>query len=372
MFNVGRSMFDVQSVQRLSFKTILYGTNVTCECLQNNLALMHIRSILKNESGIALFLVLWVLTLLTVIVGEFCYAMRTEVNITRNFKELTQSYYIAMAGFNRAVSELVKNRGKPPGSTSLEAEQDDEIRWRINAEIPPVSFAQGQFEVRIDNESGKINLNTANKTLLKMALSGFDIEDTDINIIIDSVLDWRDKDNLHRVNGAESDYYLSLPDPYNCGNRDFESIDELLLVRGMTFEIFYGGFKDLVSVYQDETAKKSQGTVKKIQSRININAAPSQLLMILPEMTEDLVKILVEYRKEEDIESLVDLVPILGINVYKEIMPFITLEFSSFYAVRSVGSIKGSLVKKGVQALVKVDLKEEKKYTILQWIDRVE
>ena len=40
MFNVGRSMFDVQSVQRSSFKTILYGTNVAGECLKNNLALM--------------------------------------------------------------------------------------------------------------------------------------------------------------------------------------------------------------------------------------------------------------------------------------------------------------------------------------------
>lgn len=62
-----------------------------------------------NDRGIALFLVLWVLALLMVIVGEFCHAMRTEVNVTRNFKEETEAYYIALAGINHAVVELLRN-----------------------------------------------------------------------------------------------------------------------------------------------------------------------------------------------------------------------------------------------------------------------
>ncbi len=69
---------------------------------------------LRCEKGIALFLVLWVLTLLSVIVGEFCYSMRTEVNITRNFKDQTEAYYIALAGLNRAIGELIRNTVIPP------------------------------------------------------------------------------------------------------------------------------------------------------------------------------------------------------------------------------------------------------------------
>ena len=103
-----------------------------------------------------------------------------------------------------------------------------------------------------ENESGKVNLNRASEPLLKMMLNNFEIEDADKNIIVDSIMDWRDKDNLHRLNGAEDDYYLSLPQPYKCKNGDFTSIDELLLVRGVTPEIFYGGLKDMVSVYQDK------------------------------------------------------------------------------------------------------------------------
>ena len=51
----------------------------------------HLTYTMKSETGIALFLVLWVLTLLSVIAGEFCFAMRTEVNMTRNFKEQTET-----------------------------------------------------------------------------------------------------------------------------------------------------------------------------------------------------------------------------------------------------------------------------------------
>ena len=319
---------------------------------------------LKNEVGIALFLVLWVLTLLSVIVGEFCYAMRTEVNITRNFKEMTQSYYIAAAGLNLAISQLIANSGKPYKATSENGEADEKIPWRVNAEIPAIAFAQGQFEVRIDNESGKVNVNTAGHELLTLILNGFELDDTDKNIIVDSISDWRDKDDLHRINGAENDYYLSLPDPYHCKNSDFDSVEELLLVRGISPEIFYGGLKDRVTVYQDKTAKE------KPQRSININAAASSLLLALPGMTEDMVQNLTEYRKEADITSLADLIEIFGIETYTAIRKFITLESCAYFTIKSMGSMKESTINQGIQALVKINTRE-KKYKILQWVDRI-
>ena len=321
---------------------------------------------LKNEVGIALFLVLWVLTLLSVIVGEFCYAMRTEVNITRNFKEMTQSYYIAAAGLNQAISQLIANSGKPFKATDENGEADEKIPWRVNAEIPAIAFAQGQFEVRIDNESGKVNVNTAGQELLTLILNGFELDDTDKNIIVDSILDWRDKDDHHRINGAENDYYRSLPYPYYCKNGDFDSVGELLLVRGMSPAIFYGGLKDRVTVYQDETVKE------KVQSKININAAAPSLLRALPGMTDDLVQKFMDYRKEADITSMTYLIEILGIETYTAIYRFITLESCAYFTIKSMGSMKDSTIKQGIQALVKINKRDEKKYKILQWVDRIE
>jgi len=228
----------------------------------------------KKERGIALFLVLWVLTLLSVIVGEFCRTMRTEVNITRNFKEETQAYYIALAGLNTAITELVKNEVTPPKVKASEVSktseasdaEEEKIEWRTNTNIPAIPFAQGFFKVKIGNESGKININKADRRLLKMMLNRFEIEENDKEGIADSILDWRDKDNLHRLKGAEDDYYLSLPEPYECKDGDFDSTEELLLVKGMTPEIFYGGLKDIVTVWQDENSakkRKKRGVRKK-------------------------------------------------------------------------------------------------------------
>ena len=261
------------------------------------------KRILKSERGIALFLVLWVMALLTIIAGEFCYAIRADVNVTRNFKEETQAYYIAVSGLFWAVGELVVNefvprQGTAPGS---EAGQAD-IGRQINTDVPAIPFGDGQFKVEKENESGKVNLNRAGEHLLKMMLNNFQIDEINKSIIVDSILDWRDKDNLHRLNGAENDYYLSLPQPYKCRNGDFTSIGELLLVRGVTPEIFHGGLKDMVAVYQD----KETGSVSDKQRRagsdfnkININAASPQMLRALPGMTEDIVQAIITYRREE-------------------------------------------------------------------------
>ena len=60
----------------------------------------------ENENGIALLLVLWIITLFAVICTEFSSTMRTETVIVRNYKDGEQAYYTAEAGINRAIIEL--------------------------------------------------------------------------------------------------------------------------------------------------------------------------------------------------------------------------------------------------------------------------
>ncbi|MCP4107126.1 MAG: general secretion pathway protein GspK [Desulfobacteraceae bacterium] len=333
------------------------------------------KSSILNQKGLALFIVLWVLVLLSVIVGEFCHTMRTEVNITRNFKEQTQAYYIAVAGFNTAVAELIKSKVKPLKPETPEQEDEDEIQWRINTDIPAVPFAQGHFKVEIENESGKININRAEQGLLIMMLGSFDLEDDDKKMIADSVLDWRDPDQLHRLNGAEDDYYQGLPEPYECKDADFDSVEELLLVKGITPEI-YRKLRNAVTVYQDEqpAAKVKANTKSKKKefdfNKININAASREILGTLPEMTEDMVQEIIEYRKEKDFKSLGEFGQIVGPDVFREIVKYLTLETLPCYKIESTGIIENSNIRQTVQALVIIDTKLKKKYRIIQWIEK--
>jgi len=329
------------------------------------------RRVIDNESGIALFLVLWVLALLTVIVGEFCYTMRTEVNITRNFKEETEAYYIAGAGLNRAIVELIRNEKIPQKVNAPESdEEESEERLRVNTDIPPVPFGGGQFKVHVASESGKINLNTANIRMLRMMLSGFGLEDEDRDVIVDSILDWRDKDHFHRVNGAEDDYYRSLSEPYECRDGDFMSVGELLLVRGMTPELFYGGLEDIVTVYEDDSILKSKKKKKKtLAGKLNINAATYNMLISLPGMTEDLAREIIDYRKVSDFKSVSEIIEIVGAEVYNSIKSYLTIKTIPYYTITSVGITGDGKTRRGVEALVKIDAKAKKGYRVIRWLD---
>jgi len=335
----------------------------------------RMKRILKSERGIALFLVLWVMALLTVIAGEFCYAMRTEANITRNFKEETQTYYIAVSGLYWAIGEVVVNEFVPRKAPVLaDKEEQEDIRWRINTDIPAVPFGEGQFKVERENESGKVNLNRAGAPLLKMMLNTFELEEADKNIIVDSIMDWRDKDNLRRLNGAEDEYYLALPEPYKCRNGDFTSIEELLLVRGVTPRIFHGGLKDMVAVYQDEESELDKQRRSEVDfNRININAASPRMLRSLPRMTEDIFQAIMKYREKKDFRSMSDLHLVVGAEAYAAISPYITLSLSPYYTIKSTGTLKEGRTRQGVQAVVKIDRRTLKKgYEVIQWIDGLE
>ena len=213
---------------------------------------MSIQELKKNQNGIALMVVLWVLVLLSALATEFAYSMRTEVNATRNYKEDVESYYIAKAGIQLAMAELLKEArfhsihpeygfvsGIPKESeikASEESAGEFEIINRTNIEL-----GRGTVTYQITDENGKTNVNRASREVLIKVLdaSGMEIGEEQ-DIIADSILDWIDRDDEHRLNGAESDFYLMKDEPYNAKNGSFDSLDELLKVRGITREVLYG------------------------------------------------------------------------------------------------------------------------------------
>ncbi|MCX5772133.1 MAG: type II secretion system protein GspK [Candidatus Hydrogenedentes bacterium] len=107
----------------------------------------------------------------------------------------------------------------------------------------------------------------------------------------DAILDWLDVDDEPRPEGAESDYYESLETPYACKNGPMESIEELLLIAGITPEIYFDLNRD-----PDETQELRQQedplyplsslpdlltVCGSIKGKININTARPELLMAL-------------------------------------------------------------------------------------------
>jgi general secretion pathway protein K len=141
-------------------------------------------------------------------------------------------------------------------------------------------------------------------------------------------MDWKDPDDFHRVNGAESAYYQSLPNPYKAKNARFDTIEELLLVKGMTSDILYGT--------PEKTGISHFLTVNAKSTTININAAPKEVLAAIPGSSPEIADGIISYRQNKEIQSLQDVSGILG-NSLNIMLPYLSTEGSGIFTIDSFG-----------------------------------
>jgi len=223
-----------------------------------------------KRGAVALILVVWIMIILIAIVLEFSYSMRTEINITQNFKEEEEAYQLALAGIEYAKAEI----GKIEVMQKVFLNEEEVLIFDTDV-MEPVrtkNLGRGSFEYVITDEDGKLDINIATHEQLKYIFieSGLDLDEA--VGIVDSIIDWRDTNDLHMLNGAEEDYYRDLDEPYSCKDGPFDSIEELLLVKGMTKEILYGSIDD------EDEEKTYGGIVGSLtvngSKKINVNTAP--------------------------------------------------------------------------------------------------
>jgi general secretion pathway protein K len=200
------------------------------------------RAALANEKGVALMIVLWVMAILMIIVTEFVYTMKVDSAAAGNFKDEAAASYLASAGVNASLA-VISNEydlvcAGTGGGLVFKKRENGVLR---DIEMKSVfELGGGQVSYSIEDESGKININSASRETLVELLRTTGVDTAERDMIADSILDWIDPDDEHYLNGAETDYYSSLSHPYKAKNGPVDTIEELLLVRGMTPEIFYG------------------------------------------------------------------------------------------------------------------------------------
>jgi general secretion pathway protein K len=194
-----------------------------------------------RDAGVALLVVMLLLALLMTIVAEFAQAMRLEAVTATNFRSGLSETWLAEAGYQRALAEIL------PDVLANELDQKGTLvfrRARLTTPKTPerldLPLGSGRLSYRLTDENARLNLNRASREMLDRLLREAGVEKTDRDVILDSIQDWRDPNEEHRLNGAESEYYLALPVPYRSKNADFDSVDELLQVRGVTRELLYG------------------------------------------------------------------------------------------------------------------------------------
>ncbi len=296
----------------------------------------------RSSNGIALLMVLWVLAILSTIAISFSYMTRLEAGASYNAKELQKAAFLAEAGINKAIVELFYRKKFP----------HEEESWPVNGSVRQVDFGdKGVIKIKIFPERAKVDLNKANELILRGLFDAVEVDPDIQDIIIDSIQDWKDEDDLVRLNGAEDEYYMSLDNPYNTKNAPFDTIEELLLVKGITEDIFYGS--------QDRRGVKDFLTVYSYSDKIYINAAEREVLMALPNMTGEAVDRIVEYRENLEFGSDSELKSVIP-DFYAAIKPFITTKDGGMYSIDSLGTIRGFKGTYGITAVIQAHTNDYK------------
>ena len=335
-------------------------------------------SLISEKRGVALIMVLWVIAILSVVVFEFCFAMRTEVQITNNYKEELQCYAMAEGGVQRAITELIyKNdsRIQQIKKTLMSQESSqDQTEWVADGRSYPLPFNQGTCEIRIMSEGGKVNINVVSESMLRKIIGQLGLEGEAKDAVVDSILDWRDPDDFHRVNGAENDYYQSLKEPYNCKNRNLDSVEELLLIRGVTPDLFYGrkGIKNEEEGSVDRIGLKDIFSIYSFGEQIDINSTTPLVLNAVLGIPKEVAQQIVKAREEKEFENQQDLllrVPELAAFM-GEIGRFILFRSAiPYYTVESRAKSQQGGSARGLKTIIKIDPREKRGYKIIQWVD---
>lgn len=179
----------------------------------------------RPHHGMALLLVLWVVALLTALIGGFATAARIEDLQGRLLARGVVAQEAARAGIEYALWRL--------------ADLDPRRQWLADGREYIWSFDQARVRLRITDESGKIDLNAAQPQLLARLFQAVGAEPEQAARLAAAVVDWRDGDTLTQPGGgAEDGDYASAGLPYGAKDAAFDTNAELLQVLGMTPRLY--------------------------------------------------------------------------------------------------------------------------------------
>jgi general secretion pathway protein K len=233
---------------------------------------------MRAERGFVLLAVMLALTLLAVVVTEVALSARLEAFMIRSYRDGVAATHLAEAGVQQAIREILT-----PSQVAALDEGGQVVFYRAPVgQLTPVrlptlprdrvALGPGAFSYRISDEAGRLNINASPPERLDRLLAALAVDHAQRDIIVDSIQDWRDADELHRAHGAEGDFYLRLPVPYRARNRNLQAVEELRQIRGVTREVYFGtdgrpGLGELVTA-------AAVGAV-------NLNTAPPPVLKAL-------------------------------------------------------------------------------------------
>jgi len=255
---------------------------------------------LKGERGFALVITLLITALLVALTVEFVNEVFVDTSARQSFTDGQQASLLASSGLEAAIKLLQFGRSINPGYTSqADLEQ--------LAKLLNIEDEKGTIKVTAEDESGKLNLNLAWGDIGPPVAPYSDIavrllKNNGLSLdLLNAVADWRDIDDIPLPSGAENPYYSTLKPPYTARNGKLATVEELRLIKGFD-SVAFKRLRPYVTVYDECTS-------------ININTAPEEIIASLADdMTADLAKSVIDYRKTHPFQNINALMNVPGMT----------------------------------------------------------
>jgi len=321
-----------------------------------------VRKLFSNNKGIALITVILIVSILVAVALELNRSSRADIYDAANISDGIKIIYIAKSGFYGGAALLANSKN------DYNTLRDDWAKTELLSQKSVGLFSDGYFIVKVEDETGKIPLNKLvngseynpyiKEILIKLLNQPeFGLDEKKAAEIVDAIKDWIDADDDITGDGAENYYYASLNPPYTAKNAPFDCIEELLMVKGMTKELFAG-------------TKEKQGLVQYVTAYgdglININTAPKMVLRALfPNVNAGLVEAIDEYRKNEknDLSNSLWYQNVSGMSGVPIAAGLITVK-SNYFKISSTGIMKN--MQQTVNGVVKKS-PDGKSFRIINW-----
>jgi general secretion pathway protein K len=246
--------------------------------------MVHGPSLRSGKDGVALLLAVVFVALMAAMVFAFLYEMEVEAVFAQNQGADFQARLAANSAVVNGMMVLAEQyasmleSGTPPVDSELDGSQ-----WHLGVAFQPLNEAT--MRASISDEFGKINLNAVvnlengevvpNEPVINALREFFALRSETSYDPVDAIIDWVDygDGDAEEPEGAESEYYQGLESPYACKNGPMTSIEELLLIKGITPELYFGDPE------QEQEPLSEYLTVHgDWQGRVNVNTAREEVI----------------------------------------------------------------------------------------------
>ena len=207
----------------------------------------------RRQDGMALIVVLWLVVLLSVMAAGHSKNVHTDTTLAARQVQSAKARALAEAGINHVILEMLA--------------ADSDRKLPVDGSLFTVRIGDDDITIAIRDATGFVDLNAAKPELLEAALEACGVGETARRDLVDTLLDWRDGDELRRMHGIEDDDYMAAGVAWTSRDGAFEAVDELKYLPGMS-QSRYECLAPFVTVYSG-------------RGGLNMEYAPPALIMAL-------------------------------------------------------------------------------------------